>query len=136
MARDHRRLRVFQEAHQLVVAIYKETKAFPRDEWFGIRAQMRRAAVSVSSNLVEGSARRTLREYGNFVNISRASAAEVEYLVTLALELGYLPPSAGQLLQRRCVQLIPQLEALAQKLDVLMNTECATRRVERVDQRS
>jgi four helix bundle protein len=122
MARDHRRLRVFQEAHQLVVAIYKETKAFPRDEWFGIRAQMRRAAVSVSSNLVEGSARRTLREYGNFVNISRASAGEVEYLVTLALELGYLSPSAGQLLQRRCVQLIPQLEALTQKLDVLMNT--------------
>jgi four helix bundle protein len=128
MARDHRRLRVFQEAHQLVVAIYQETKAFPRDEWFGMRAQMRRAAVSVSSNLVEGSARRTLREYGNFVNISRASAAEVEYLVTLGLELGYLSPSASQLLQRRCVQLIPQLESLAQKLDVLMKADCATRR--------
>ena len=46
MARDHRRLRVFHEAHQLVIAIYKETRDFPRDEWFGIRAQMRRAAVS------------------------------------------------------------------------------------------
>jgi len=128
MARDHRRLRVFQEAHQLIVAIYQETKTFPRDEWFGLRAQLRRAAVSVSSNLVEGSARRTLREYGNFVNISRASAAEVQYLVTLASELGYLPTSASQLLQKRCDCLIPQLESLTQKLDELMNAERATRR--------
>ena len=122
MARDHRRLRVFQEAHQLIVAIYQETKTFPRDEWFGLRAQLRRAAISVSSNLVEGSARRTLREYGDFVNISRASAAEVQYLVTLASELGYLTPSASQLLQKRCDQLIPQLESLMQKLDLLKNT--------------
>jgi len=134
MARDHRRLRVFQEAHQLVVAIYQETKAFPRDEWFGMRAQLRRAAISVSSNLVEGSARRTLREYGNFVNISRASAAEVEYLASLALELGYLSRGTSQLLQRRCDQLIPQLESLAQKLDVLTKAECATRRSRRSTQ--
>ena len=118
MARDHRKLRVFQEAHQL----YRETRNFPRDEWFGIRAQLRRAAVSISSNLVEGSARRSLREYSSFVNISRASAAEVAYLVTLASELGYLSPSAGPLLQRRCDQLIPQLESLMQKLDLLKKT--------------
>jgi hypothetical protein len=58
MARDHRRLRVFEETHQLVFAIYQETRLFRRDEWFGIRAQVRRAAVSIASNLVEGSARR------------------------------------------------------------------------------
>jgi hypothetical protein len=71
MARDHRRLRVFDEAHQLILAIYKETQSFPRDEWFGMRAQIRRAAVSIASNIVEGSARRGAREYVHFVKICR-----------------------------------------------------------------
>jgi four helix bundle protein len=66
MARDHRKLRVFHESHQLTIAIYKETRDFPKDEWFGLRAQMRRAAVSIPSNLVEGSARRSDGEYLNF----------------------------------------------------------------------
>ena len=123
MARDHRRLRVFHEAHQLILAIYQETRNFPRDEWFGIRAQVRRAAVSIASNMVEGSARRGAAEYGNFLNLSRGSAAEVAYLVRLALELGYLSATAGQLLQRQCDQLIPQLESLIQKVDVLRKAE-------------
>jgi hypothetical protein len=71
MARDHRRLRVFHEAHQLVLVIYRDTRNFPRDEWFGIRAQMRRAAVSVTTNIVEGSARLGTAEYVNFVNVAR-----------------------------------------------------------------
>lgn len=123
MARDHRRLRVFQEAHELTIAIYQETRNFPREEWFGRRAQLRRAAVSIPSNIVEGSARRSIREYVNFLNISRASAGEVAYLVALASELGYLSPTASQLLQQRCDQLIPQLELLIQKLERLMKSE-------------
>ena len=112
MARDHRRLRVFHEAHQLVLSIYRETEGFPRDEWFGIRAQVRRAAVSVASNIVEGSARRGAREYVNFLNQSRASAAEVTYLAALASELGYLSPTASLRLQHMCDSLSPQLESL------------------------
>jgi len=123
VARDHRRLRVFQEAHELTIAIYQETRNFPREEWFGRRAQLRRAAVSIPSNIVEGSARRSIREYVNFLNISRASAGEVAYLVALASELGYLSPTASQLLQQRCDQLIPQLELLIQKLERLMKSE-------------
>src|SRR5687767_1934075 len=117
MARDHRRLRVFHEAHQLVLAIYRETRNFPRDEQFGIRAQMRRAAVSVATNIVEGSARLRTGEYVNFVNIARASASEITYLVQLATELGYLSPGASQVLRSRCDNLMPQLESLVQKLD-------------------
>jgi four helix bundle protein len=57
MSRNHRKLRVFEDAHELTLAIYKRTREFPKDEWFGIRGQMRRAAVSIPSNIVEGSAR-------------------------------------------------------------------------------
>jgi hypothetical protein len=53
MARDHRKLRVFHDAHALTLAIYKQTIGFPRDEWYALRQQMRRAAVSIPSNIVE-----------------------------------------------------------------------------------
>ena len=85
---------MYHEAHSLVLAIYHETRSFPRDEWFGIRSQIRRAAVSTVSNIVEGNARRSTREYVNFLNVARASAAEVLSLVHLTSELGYLPASA------------------------------------------
>lgn len=123
MARDHRRLRVYHEAHALTISIYKETRDFPRDEWFGIRAQIRRAAVSIASNIVEGNARRSTPEYVNFLNIARGFAAEVSYLVRLAIELGYVSAAAGQRLERACDQLIPQLEALIQRMELLMKTE-------------
>ena len=123
MARDHRRLRVFHEAHELTLAIYKETRNFPRDEWFGIRAQIRRASVSIASNIVEGSARRGVREYCNFLNIARGSAGELTYLVGLASELGFLSPTSGRTLQRKCENLVPQLESLIQKVELLMRSE-------------
>ena len=90
MARDHLKLRVFHESHQLTIAIYKETRDFPKDEWCGLRAQMRRTAVSIPSNLVEGSARRSTKEYLNFCNIARGSGSEIGYLVDLAFELRLL----------------------------------------------
>jgi four helix bundle protein len=123
MARDHRRLCVFNEAHQLVLAIYQETRSFPRDEWFGIRAQVRRAAVPIASNLVEGSARRGAREYVHFVSVSRGSAAEVAYLITLAAELGYLSAGGREHLQARCDRLVPQLELLVRKLELLVKRD-------------
>lgn len=120
MARDHRKLRVFHESHQLTIAIYKETRYFPRDEWFGLRAQMRRAAVSIPSNLVEGSARRSDGEYLNFCNIARASGSEVGYLVDLAFELRLLSEGQHRELRTRCENLIPQLESLVRRLDALV----------------
>ena len=116
MASDHRKLRVFHEAHRLTLAIYKHTKNFPKEEWYGLRAQIRKAAVSIPTNIVEGSARRSTREYLNFLNIARASGAEVAYLVQLTYALEILSKSSFAVLDQLCVQLVPQLEALVEVL--------------------
>jgi four helix bundle protein len=87
VSRDHRKLRVFQLADELVVAVYKWSARLPPDERFGLISQIRRAAVSVPTNLVEGCARRTTHDYLHFVTIALASASEVRYLIDLAARL-------------------------------------------------
>jgi four helix bundle protein len=90
VSRDHRKLRVFQDAHALVLHVYEQTRGFPRDEWFGVRQQIRRAAVSVPANIVEGCARRGSKEYCYFLNVALGSACELAYLISLSSELGFL----------------------------------------------
>jgi len=123
MARDYRKLRVFHDAHHLTLAIYKHTKNFPKEEWYGLRAQIRKASVSVPTNIVEGSARRATREYLNFLNIARASAAEVAYLVQLTFALEMLPKTSFAALNQACEQLVPQLEALVESVAQLWTEE-------------
>jgi four helix bundle protein len=117
MARDHRKLRVFGDAHQLVLLIYKRTRNFPRDEWYALRLQTRKAAVSIPANIVEGNARRTTKEYVNFLNIAHGSSAELTYFVDLASELGYLPGSVFKELNDRCESVCRQMQALLQTME-------------------
>src|SRR5437016_13642820 len=106
MSRDPRKLRVFEYADALVIEVYLATAAFPVEERFGLRAQIRRAAVSAATNIVEGSARRTTREYANFLNIANGSSAEARYLIDVACRLGFLKSAIQTPLTQRYTELM------------------------------
>jgi len=88
MAR-HKDLIVFQKADELALQIYKITESFPKNEMFGLTSQIRRAALSVPTNIVEGYARRSKKELIQFINVALGSLAETEYLLDFSIRLGY-----------------------------------------------
>lgn len=90
MKRKHHDLRAWQEAISLVKDIYRITALFPKDEVYALTSQMRRAAVSIPSNIAEGAARTGDKEFLQFLSISRGSLSELETQVIIAGELGYL----------------------------------------------
>src|SRR5258708_13551161 len=85
-------LEVWQRGHSLVLSIYRMTTGFPQNERYGLTSQLGRAALSVPTNIAEGSKRLTSQEYARFLNITEASLAETEYLVMVGRDLGYVSP--------------------------------------------
>jgi len=90
----HSDLVAWQEAMNLVEIVYRETDGFPQKEIFGLTAQIRRAAISIVSNISEGAARNSRKEFAQFVGISCGSLAELETQLTLCQRLGYLGEGA------------------------------------------
>jgi four helix bundle protein len=84
MSRDRKRLDAFVLADGLVLGVYRATPSFPAEERFGLQAQLRRGAVAVAAHIVEGSARRSVRDYLHFTGIALGSASEVRYLIRVA----------------------------------------------------
>ncbi|MEL6108523.1 MAG: four helix bundle protein [Planctomycetota bacterium] len=87
--RDHTKLRAFELADSVVMDVYRATRGFPKDELFGLTSQLRRAALSIASNIVEGCARASEADYLRFLDMAYGSAKEVEYQLTVADRLGY-----------------------------------------------
>ncbi len=83
-------LEAWQEAHKLVLAVYRVTKSFPDDERFGLVSQMRRAAVSIPANIAEGFKRRGIQDKIRFYNISESSLEELKYYFILSKDLNYI----------------------------------------------
>jgi four helix bundle protein len=109
-------LRAFELADQLALEIYEVTKGFPREELFGLASQMRRCAVSVASNIVEGCGRRSEADYLRFLDMANGSARELEYQLTLAFRLGYLSREVNERLSKLGGETNRVLAALVQAL--------------------
>jgi four helix bundle protein len=93
MSNSYRDLVVWQKAKQLSLAVYRLTKAFPREEIYGLTSQLRRAAVSVVSNIAEGQGRNTIGEFLQFLGHARGSLSELQTQLEIASELGYIKPT-------------------------------------------
>lgn len=89
---DFKQLKVWQKAHEVTLAIYRITSGFPRAEIYGLTSQMRRCAISIGSNIAEGRGRDGDPEFARFIGIASGSAAELEYQLLVAKDLGYLSP--------------------------------------------
>ena len=98
--RDYRKIRAWEKADNLTVAIYEVTRKFPREEIYGLTSQLRRSAYSVPSNIAEGSARETNKDYLHFLYIARASLTEAQYFLHLAERLKYLSEEAHTILAK------------------------------------
>jgi four helix bundle protein len=90
MEKPHRKLDVWNLAMELATHVYKATADFPREEVYSLRDQIRRAAVSVPSNIAEGAARQTRKEFANFLHVAQASLSELDTQLELARRFGYL----------------------------------------------
>ncbi|HEX4347339.1 MAG TPA: four helix bundle protein, partial [Vicinamibacterales bacterium] len=115
----HRKLRVFHLADSLVCRIYKTINSFPLEERYGLQEQLRRAAVSVSAHIVEGSARRSQRDDSNFLNIAAGSAAEARYLCDVSGRLGFMPAGACAQLEDEYREVCGSLHALIVSIERL-----------------
>lgn len=113
---DYRALVVWQKSIVLVKMVYQLTDSFPKDERFGLTSQMRRAAVSIPSNIAEGQARRTTGDYVRFVSNAEGSLAELDTQLTISIELGYLESSSVQDCYSMMVELRKMLNALRRAL--------------------
>jgi four helix bundle protein len=110
---DFRRLKVWQLSTRMVVELYRITARFPRAEMFGLTAQCRRAAVSVVSNIAEGSGRGSAAEFRRFVAIARGSLHEVAAQLLLSRDLGFMADAELHPLERQIDEISRMLLALA-----------------------
>jgi len=108
-------LRVWQEAMKFSVDVYRATNSFPKHELYGLSQQLRRAAVSIPSNIVEGKGHRSDREFRNFLLHARGSLLEAQTQLMIAQELQYLSPDEGK-------RLLASSDAIGRSLNSLINS--------------
>jgi four helix bundle protein len=113
---DYRKLRFWQRSHELVLQVYKLTANFPSDEKFGLISQVRRCAVSIPSNIAEGSSRSSDADFARFLYIAMGSAAELDYQLLLSHDLEFSPSNVYRELSQELNEIRKMLNAFTQRL--------------------
>jgi four helix bundle protein len=116
-------LKVWRKAHVMTLAVYEATRAFPREELYGLTSQLRRSAASIGANIAEGCGRRSDGEMCRFLQIARGSASEIEYHILLARDLQYFREEQFRELSCEADELQRMLTALIQRCRPVENCE-------------
>ena len=114
--RNFKDLKVWQKAHELTLAVYRATRAFPKDELYGLTSQMRRSCESIPANICEGCGRDSVADFGRFLQIAMGSASELQYHVLLARDLKLLDPRDYDSLDNGVTEVKRMLGGFIQKL--------------------
>lgn len=114
--KDFRQLQVWSKSHELVKELYKVSESFPKQELFGLTSQLRRASISVPTNIAEGCGRGSDADFKRFIQIEFASASEVEYLIFLSFELSFIIESDYLFLNNQIIEIKKMLAGLINKL--------------------
>ncbi len=112
----YKKLKVWQESHKLALLIYSLTRNYPKSEIFGLISQMRRAAISVPANIVEGQARKARKEFIQFLYIAKGSLVELEYFLELSLDLRLTNKAVFESISKQRMLVGRLLEGLIRKL--------------------
>ncbi|MDI9874357.1 four helix bundle protein [Flectobacillus rivi] len=115
--RDFRKLHIWKQAHEICLVIYQESQNFPVEERFGITSQLRRAAVSVPNNIAEGCGTIGEKEFARYLKIAYSSASEIDYLLLLCFDLGFLSNSKYEQLFSNLTSLKKQIFSFITKLN-------------------
>lgn len=113
---DYKQLKIWQRSHQLVLRVYKVTASFPSNEKYGLISQIQRCAVSIPSNIAEGSGRSSDADFARFLYIAMGSAAELDYQLLLSHDLEFLPSNIYRELSQELTEIRKMLNAFTKRL--------------------
>ena len=114
--KDFRELKVWRKSHELVLDLYRSTNSIPHEEKYGLTSQIRRAAVSIPSNIAEGCGRNSDPDFARFLQIAMGSSSEVEYQLLLSHELGYLNSDDYERLNQSVIEVKKMLTSFLKTL--------------------
>jgi four helix bundle protein len=114
---DFKSLQIWKRSHLFALSVYKITRKFPKDEMYGLTSQLRRASVSVPSNIVEGCGRNSDGELSRFLTIAMGSAAETEYQILLAKDLKYIENDEYLLLDKEIIEIRKMINKFLEKVN-------------------
>jgi len=114
--KDFRDLKVWEKAHAVTLTVYRVTKAFPKEEMYGLTSQLRRSCASIPANIAEGCGRGGDADFARFLQIALGSGSETEYHLLLARDLGFIRGSEHHALEKKIQEVKKMLISFLQKL--------------------